>query len=84
MADFSITLTVPDGKVNDLIDALNWENGQIQDVDGSGNPIMRDRTPAELRAQLKASNEAFLLDIFKRYKRHLHAKAPIDDDLDIS
>lgn len=58
MADFSIPITVPDAKVAELVDALNW--------------AWADDTPMtgpELRAELKRRVEDQLREIYKNYKR---------------
>ena len=85
MAVFDIPLVVPDNKVAELIDALNWHLGQIQDgTNPDGTPIFRDRTGAELRAWLKQSQENILKDIFRRHKEYLRDQTVIDTTIDIT
>lgn len=62
MADFTIPLTVPDDKVNDLIDALNWSFNDGED------PVI-PLTAAQLRDKLKARVQG---DLERRFKEHRH------------
>ena len=81
MADFSVPVNIPDGKVTELVAALQWHWGPASD-DGQGNVVQY--TPAQLRAKLKESVENSLKDIFTRHKQHLRAQAEIDDTLEVS
>jgi hypothetical protein len=76
MADFSVTLTVPNDKVNDLVAALRWHWGEK-------SPGV-EYTQNELRAKLKTSVESSLHDIFRRHKEHLRAQTPIDATLGLT
>jgi len=80
MADFSITLTVPDDKISEFVDALNWAWGENDNGDGTTTP----KTGAELRAEFKQRSENALKDVFRRYKEHLRQQQAVDDDIDIT
>jgi len=80
MADFSVTLTVPDDKVAELIDAINWNDPP---VDENGAPAA-DRTGAECRAWFKERCENALKDIYKRHKEYLRSQQAIDTDIDVT
>ena len=75
MADFSIQLTVPDEKVTELVDALNWSwnDGEVPDV-----PL----TGAEIKTELKSRIEMDLQRRFKTYKNHLRYIAATNLDSD--
>lgn len=77
MADFSISLTVPDNKVTELVAALRWHWGQVDD--GAGG--LRDRTQGELKGKLKESVEGSVKNIFTRHKKHLRDQGALNDDL---
>lgn len=79
MADFSVSLTVPDAKVAELLDAINWHVDRRDDA-GNPNPM----TGPEARAWLKASVESSLKGIFTRHKEHLRAQQAVDDAIDIT
>lgn len=79
MADFSVPLTVPDNKVTELLDAINWSVNRT-DENGDPDPM----TGTEARAWLKSSVEQSLRDIFKRHKEHLRAQQAIVDSIDIT
>lgn len=79
MADFSVPLTVPDAKVAELLDAINWS---VNRLDENGNPD--PMSGPEARAWLKASVQQSLRDIFRRHKEHLRAQKAIDDAIDIA
>ena len=76
MADFSVSITVPDEKTSELVDALRWAWGAKDD----GEP----KTPAELKAEFKTRSEAALKDVFKRHKEHLRAQSVIDTAIDVT
>ena len=78
MADFSLSITIPDDKVAEMIDALNWNYGQLEE-DGE----LRDRTAAELKALVNAGTVQALKDIYKRYQAYLLTQSPVDDIIDI-
>ena len=81
MADFSIPLTVPDAKVSELIDALNWQWGETDNGDGTTTP----KTCAEIKVELKARTEQVLKDVFLRYKEHIRSQqVVVDGELDIT
>ena len=74
MADFSVQITVPNEKVQELVDALNWK----WTIDGSGG-----MTPAQLRANFKTRVEAMLKGIYREHKEWLVSQA-VTDDLDVT
>lgn len=78
MAVFDIPVTVPDAKVDELVDALRWRHGQVEEIDNSDpeNPVvtLRDRTPAELRAILKVDVIDNLKNCVIRHKKFLAAQ----------
>lgn len=69
MADFSISLTVPDGKAADLLAAINWKLG-------------RNMNGTEARAWLKTTVEAQLKSIYMEHQRFLRNQQA-DDSLGI-
>lgn len=76
MADFSVSLTVPDAKVAELVNALRWAWGPKEDG--------TDKSAAELRAEFKTRSENALKDIFKRHKEYLRSQTPVDDVIDVT
>jgi hypothetical protein len=62
MAVFDIPITVPDDKVSELVDALNW--AWVDEENGEMNG-------AELRAELKRRVEQDLQRIYKRHQQYL-------------
>lgn len=76
MANFSISLTVPDDKVTELVEALCWHWGQK-------SPGV-EYTTAELRAKLKASVEDSLKGIFLRHKEHLRNSQAVSGNIAIT
>lgn len=64
MADFSITISVPDASVQELVDAINWHDPQV--IDG----VVTPRTAAQGRAWFKAKSVDALQGILARYRRH--------------
>lgn len=80
MADFSVALTVPDDKVQELLDAINWTDPP---VDGNGDPLP-DRNATESKAWFKERAENALKDIFKRHKEFLRDQQAISDQIDIT
>lgn len=79
MADFSVSITVPDGKVTELLDAINWHVDR-RDADGNPDPM----TAQEARDWLKSSTENALRGIFKRHKEYLRSQQAVDDSIDIT
>jgi hypothetical protein len=79
MAEFNIPVEVPAERVDDLIAALRWRHGQVEEVDNSDpeNPVttMRDRTIAELRAILKQDVIENLQNCVVRHEKFLAAQA---------
>lgn len=59
MADFTVTITVPDDKVTDLQNALRAHFGK--------NPDRSDKTPAELKASFDAEVKRVLRRIYSDY-----------------
>ena len=82
MTDYNVAFTVPTDKNAELIDALRWHWGQIEDPVDSGN--MRDRTPVELKAKIQEGLQNSIRDIFKRYKVHLRDQIVADTDIEIT
>jgi len=72
MADFSIPVTIPDGKVNDFVSALRLYYGRK----GDGTEF----TVAELKARVKDETERRFKSIYKEWK----AAQSNTDDLGIS
>lgn len=81
MADFSITLTVPDDRVQELVDAINWHAPVGED--GNGDPLP-DRTAAECRAWFKGRCETALKDIHQRHQKFLREQQAIAGEIDIT
>jgi len=80
MANFSVSLTVPNDKVGELVDALNWAWGEKDNGDGTTTP----KTAAELKAELKARSKKSLKDVYLRYKEHLRNIQSVEGDIDIT
>ena len=78
MADFSVSLTVEDAKVNDLLDALRWHWGPK-----SIDPVV-EYTTAELKAKLKTSVERSVKDIYKRHKEFVRSQQAIDHTIEVT
>jgi hypothetical protein len=76
MADYTLTVTIPDNKQTEFIAALRWHFGKKED----GN----EYSASELRAKLKESLQNSMSDIFKRYKVYLRDQTIIDGDLGTS
>ena len=74
MAVFDIPIEVPDAKVTDLIDAMRWRHGQVEDLTDPENPVMRDQTVAELRAIIKTDVVDNLKNCVVRHKKFLAAE----------
>lgn len=79
MADFSVSITVPDGKAAELLDAINWHVDR-RDENGDPDPM----TSVEARAWLKDATERSLKGIFTRHKEYLRSQQAIDDSIDIT
>lgn len=77
MAAFNLTITVPDNKVSELVDALNWH---YADEQGDANP----ETAGQLRARVESHTIQALKDIFKRHKEYLREQQAIDDQIAIT
>lgn len=77
MAAFNLQITVPDAKVAELVDALNWH---YADEQGDANP----ETAGQLRARVESHTIQALKDIFKRHKEYLREQTPVDDAIDIT
>lgn len=67
MADFSISITVPDAKVSELVAAMNWAWGYTGEV---GSPTA-PRTGAQLRDEFKVRSVQALKDIHQRHQQYL-------------
>ena len=80
MADFTVTLTVDDAKVANLIAAINWNDPP---KDQNGNPAP-DRNGAQCRAWFKATCVQALKDIYKRHQEYLKSQQAIDTDLPVT
>jgi len=71
MAVLNLTLNVPDNKVQELTDALNWKwNTNL--------------TPAQIRDQIEDNLKDHLVKAYTSHKKYLASIAPIDDDFDIT
>ena len=75
MADFSVSITVPNEKRSELVEALRWHWGPNEDDS--------EKSVSELRAALKTSVESSLRDIFIRHKRYLRDQQEIDGSLEL-
>lgn len=75
MAEFNIPVEVPAERVDDLIAALRWRHGQVEDLTDPENPVQRDRTIAELRAILKQDVIENLQNCVVRHEKFLAAQA---------
>ena len=85
MAEFNVPLTIPDGKLSTFIDALRWSWGPIQDGEDENGPVMRDKTPAELKAEAAERQREAYLDIYRRYVKEQASSAAIASaDADIA
>jgi hypothetical protein len=62
MATLNITINYPDNKQQELIDALRWHYGKVEEEDGP-----RVRTPAELKQVFDNEVKARLVKIHKNY-----------------
>lgn len=82
MAAFNLNITVPDNKVSELVDALNWHYADEQPKDGNGDPI--PETAGQLRARVESHTIQALKDIFKRHKEYLREQQAIDDQIAIT
>jgi len=82
MADFSVSITVPDAKVNELVAALRWAWGPKTPAEGETPAV--EYTPAELRAVFKTKVENSLKDIYKRHKEYLRNQQAVDTDLPVT
>lgn len=80
MADFSITLNIEDAKIAQMIAALNWQWGEIDNGDGTTTP----KTGAQLRAEFKTRSQQALRDVYARYQRHLRDQQAVDPDIGIT
>ena len=76
MADFSISLTVPDNKVTELVAAMRWHYGEKSEG--------VEYSQAELRGLLKTSVENSLKNIFTRHKVYLRDQGALKDDLSLT
>lgn len=76
MADYSVSITVPDGKTAELVDALRWHYGQKED--GS------EYSAAELKTKLDDGFRQALADIYLRHKRYLKTQEAVDGDLSVT
>lgn len=64
MADFTVTITVPDAKVPELREALKGYFGATKIVDG----VPVEKTNADLKADFDAEVRRMLAKMYKRYK----------------
>lgn len=74
MADFSITITVPDDKVADIVAAYN---DRFPQTDQNGDPVVMDA--AAVRALIKDKTMASMKTVYQSYKRDQAASAATDD-----
>ena len=83
MADFTITITVPDGKLNEFVRAVRWD--LTGDPDGGINPDTDlIYTVAEMKAEISNGVRQSFKDIFKRFKDWEKEQVPVDDEIDIT
>ena len=74
MADFSLTITVPDDKVADLVAAYN---DRFPQKDQDGNAVVMDA--AAVRALVKEKIMASMKSVYQSYKQEQAAQAASDD-----
>jgi hypothetical protein len=67
MAEFNITITIPNDKVQDLIDAYNWMAGGSNGTDP--NPRM---TAGDIRDQEKQQVIKRMVHVYRSHKVWLH------------
>ena len=80
-ADFYLSITITDNSVQDVVAALNWHYGQVEDPADSG--IYRDRTGAELRALVNAGTIQAIKNIYVRHQRYLAEQTLVTTPPDI-
>lgn len=79
MARLEISYTYPDNWTSKLLEAFKSHYGQIQDgTTPEGNPIWRDRTPAEVNAELKKEIKRHILKVVNDYDERQTAKAALE------
>lgn len=60
MADFSITITVPNEKVDDLVNAMRMHYGPTNDG--------QLKTPAQIKAEFEADVKDSLREMYRNFK----------------
>ena len=80
MAEFNIPIEVPADRVDGVVAALRWRQGNTyeDDPDANGNPIEREKTIPELREGLKADVIAQLKELYKKHQKYLASEAADD------
>ena len=73
MADFSMSFTIPDDKIADLVDAVDHAQPLMDD---QGQPVQR--TPAQAKAWFEAYFRNRMRKVFKDYKRFQAAQGTTD------
>lgn len=81
MASITLTLNYPDNQTSAIVDDLRWTYGQVQDAT-TGE--MRDRTPAELVALVKAWWKQSLIDQCRKARKERQEAAVVVTDPDIA
>ena len=77
MADFNISITIPDDKVSPLVDAIKWDDGGRGDTPST-------LTPAQARNAMKLFLIAHMKSIYLDHKKWLAEQAAHTDDLGAS
>lgn len=77
MADFSMSFTIPDARIGDLVKAV--DHLDPLPVDENGDPVAR--TPAQAKAWFEARFRGSMRTVYKEYKRWEAAQAAADPDL---
>ena len=70
MATLTLTLNIPDDKVQDLADALNWK-------------WKTNLTPAQLQSKIEDVIRGQLVNAYRSHQRYLISQTPITNDIDI-
>jgi len=70
MGTFNLTITYPDNKETELLAALRWHFGQVEEI-VDDVPTMRDLTAAEIKDKLEDLTMAGIRRIFIKHKRSL-------------
>ena len=70
MGTFNLTITYPDNKATELMAALRWHFGQVEEI-VDDVPTMRDLTAVEIKDKLEDLTMSGIRRIFIKHKRSL-------------